>query len=385
MAKIVLSAHYWWNDNSGYCFGFSQNISSKIVSTTMKVYDVENNGLVLSSTDSENHNDGYHLLTPNNLMELGKEYILILYVNYRNSSNEVVQSDIASNMIDFEYISHPYFTFENLPSGSSRSSSYSFLFTYNQAEDYPLSDYTIRLINHEGQFIASSGIMPVMETVFPATFEWLCRNLENGNYRLQVEGRLTTTGADISFEQTSDEFSITINPQQTQNIIKATNNPEYRNVKIETEYRIYSGRIVSGNDPVFDDGTLILDDETLEFDDIDLSGNLTVEFSCSNLTARKKIFTLSDSNGIMLTVVPFYEKVCCEDSTFNNHNCLYLNMRITNNALVDLEHDNQMVVFTTHSNYILCSTETVSIPGSYNVVIHAIDGRYDIHIQSDSE
>lgn len=395
MAKIILDPHYWWDKNkSAYCFNFSQDISSNIASTTIKIYNAENNSLVFTSTDYDNYSNGFHYLLPSALMQKDKEYTLIMYVNYINQSGATVQSDITSNMITFYYLSHPYFVFENIPSGEIGGSSYSFLFTYCQDENYPLSDYSVALISDSGEIINESDIVPCYNTNSSVSFEWVCRNLESGKYRLKINGRLTTTGADITFENLSSKFSISIPGIQiyeNYDVIKATNNPEYKNVKIEIDHKLYSGRILSGNDPQFDNSSVILNDETLEFDNLDLSGDFTIEFCCKNIKANKKILLVrNDKKGVELTVTPFYEKVHCEDPTYNKQKCFYLVLRVIGYMQYkNSEYGNQKYIYSTRSNYMLCDANNIisgmddaDIPGEYNIVIHAIGGRYDITVSN---
>lgn len=329
MARLTLqSVPYFDGERTRQIFNYSY-AGMEVAKSTLKIYTRINNKLVLTSEDTENVRKGFHKL--NHLLTNGYEYYAVLYVSYYDSNRNIVEESSQSNVISFKCISTPVLTCSNITANQIiNKSSYTFEFNYNQQNSELLSSYIITLTDSTGQEIYNSEEISCTDTAIPTVIEHTIYNLPEGTFNISFLGE-TVNG--LSFTQ---KFTIKVQYKTPVNysVISAHNRPDTRQIELSTNYKIITGKIKNGANPIYiDEKKLDLSNNELIYEGLDVTNDFTVIFSCSNIVIGKNSLVLTNNDNFCVTVKPCYEVLYTEQKGLKNVKRFYFLLEVLNKNL----------------------------------------------------
>lgn len=234
-----------------------------------------------------------HIL-PANTLTNGTYYNATIYT-FDNDGNE----SQASNIVQFYCYTTPTLAFTNLqPNGFIDNATYTFDFTYNQAQKEPLNYYVVNLYDAQGLIVATSGEQYAGSTTVPLDLSYTINGFaDSTSYSIEVNGvtinnTLITTGR--------INFSVKYTRPNIYTLLELQNNCSSGYINIKSNVAIIDGEVVPPppiyiNNKELDltkEGSYVFWDEGYN-----VTGNFTGIIKGRKFTPYTTIFTFKNKDG----------------------------------------------------------------------------------------
>ena len=271
--------------------GGDQVVKNRLVindnSTNTSVYDQQ------QTTFRYEHN------VPANTLTNGNYYNATVYTY--NASDE---SSVASNTIQFYCYTTPVLSFTNITeSGVVNNSSFSFDFTYSQAQNEPLNYYVVNLYDAAGSIISTSGEVYADSSTVPLSLSYTFAGFEDGvSYGIEVVG---TTVNNTIVRTGIVHFSVVYTRPNVYTLVELRNNCQEGYINILSNIAIIDGEVVPGPPTFIDNKEIDLRDEGeyITWDSgYTIPGDFTGIIIGRDFTPYSKIFQMSNVNGDIIEI-----------------------------------------------------------------------------------
>ena len=241
----------------------------------------------------------YEHVVPANTLTNGTYYNAVVYTF--NAQNE---SSVASSPIQFYCYTTPTITFTNITeSGIVNNSTYSFDFTYNQAQSEPLNFYVVNLYDTAGSIISTSGETYAQSTTVPLELSYTFAGFEDGiSYGIEVVG---TTINNTIVRTGIVHFSVAYIKPNVYTLAELRNNCLEGYINILSNIAIIDGEVVPGPPVFIDNKELDLreDGAYITWDSgYTIPGDFTAQIVGRDFTPYKKIFQMSNTSGDIIEI-----------------------------------------------------------------------------------
>lgn len=251
----------------------------------------------------------YQHVLPANTLTNGGYYNA--YINTYDASGNVSAN---SNTIQFYCFATPSIVLNNVSDGGTiNNSSFTFNFTYSQAQSEALNSYIINLYDDAKALIGSSGTQYPSSSIVPLTFTYTFNGFENNQfYYIQAVGS-TVNGTTV----TSDEISFTAVFDQPSafTLFTVTNNCEGGYINVQSNVVRVPG-VVNPDPPVFidnDELDLSQPGSYIEYtENINIGDQFTGILKLRGMRPNENILTFTSSDGSKVSI-DYYESIV--DST----------------------------------------------------------------------
>ena len=274
-----------------YIFRFNVIGGDQVVSNRLIIRDNSTNASVY---DQQQTTFRYEHTVPANTLTNGTYYNATVYT-YNNEGNE----SVASNIIQFYCYSTPTITFTNVSEGGAiNNASYSFEFTYNQAQNEALNYYVVNLYNTSGILVSTSGEQYVNSQDVPLNLSYVFSGFNDGSsYGVEVVGS-TINGTIVRTDILN--FSVVYIRPNVYTLVELRNNCDEGYINITSNIAIIDGEVFPPPPVFIDNDELDLTEEGsyIVWDDgYEINDSFTGILVGRKFTPYAKIFQMSNTNG----------------------------------------------------------------------------------------
>ena len=235
---------------------------------------------------------------------------------YYNATLYTIDTDdnqsVASNTVQFYCYTTPTLTFTNLtPNGTITNSTFTFNFTYDQAQSEALNYYVVNLYDAQGLVVATSGEQYAASTTVPLDLSYTINGFADAtNYSIEVNG---TTINNTVITTGRINFSVSYTSPNIYTLLELQNNCSGGYINLKSNVAIIDGD-VSPQPPVYiDDKELDLTQEgsyVVWDEGYQVTGDFTGIIVGRDFTPYSTIFTftnIQDGSTVNINWLEGYE------------------------------------------------------------------------------
>ena len=296
LTRPILYSIPAFDATNAYTVQFNSIGGSQVVSNRIVIATNADNQTVYDETQTTFK---FEHTIPANTLTNGTYYNATVYT-FDSEGN----TSQASNIVQFYCYTTPTLAFTNLtPNGTIANSTYTFNFTYSQAQNEPLNYYVVNLYDAQGLVVATSGEQYAASTTVPLSLSYTINGFADAtSYSIEVDG-VTVNNTTLTTGQIS--FSVKYTQPNLYTLVELTNNCEGGYVNLVSNVAIIDG--TPNPDPptyinneeidLTEDGSYVQWNEGYEVTD-DFTGILVGR----DFTPYSTIFTFTNTDGSTVAI-----------------------------------------------------------------------------------
>ena len=296
LTRPVLYSIAAFDATAPHTFLFNSIGGSQVTQNRLVIATNSNNQTVYDQTQTTYKFE--HLL-PANTLTNDTYYNATLYT-FDSEGN----TSQASNTVQFYCYSTPTITFTNLvQSGTITNSSFTFEFTYAQAQNEPLNTYMVNLYDAQGLVVATSGDLYAGSTTVPRDLSYTFNGFaDSTSYSIEVTG-YTVNNTSITSGRIS--FSVNYVSPSVYSIVELQNNCNQGYVNIVSNVAIIDG-LVNPDPPTYinneeidltEEGAYVIWNSGYQ-----VTGDFTGILIGRDFTPYSTIFSFTNESGQTVTI-----------------------------------------------------------------------------------
>ena len=241
----------------------------------------------------------YQHTVPANTLTNGNYYNA--YINTYDSAGNVSAN---SNVIQFYCYSAPSLTITNVSDGGTiGNSTFTFDFTYSQAQSEPLNSYVVNLYDESQLQIATSGQQYPSSTTVPLNFTYTFNGFENNTfYYIQVVG-VTLNGTSVQTPQIS--FTAVFDQPSAFTLFTVANNCDGGYINVQSNVVTIPGT-ANPNPPAYinnEELDLTASGSYVQYNEnINIGNQFTGLLRLRNINTNQNIITFTASDGTTISI-----------------------------------------------------------------------------------
>ena len=304
----ILLSTVAFDATQAHTFTFNSVGGDQVVSNTLTIRLNSDNSTVYSQSQTT---FVYEHTLPAGTLTNGNYYNA--YITTSNSSGE---TSAQSNVIQFYCFSTPVLSLTNVTSGGTISNStFTFNYTYSQAESEPLNSYVVNLYDASRNLISTSGEQYPNDTTVPLYLTHTFSGFEDNTlYYIQATG-VTVNGSPVTSAEVN--FTAVFDRPSAFTLFSVTNNCDGGYINVQSNVITIPGQVSPG-DPVYIDNKeldLRQDGTYLEYsENINIGNQFFGILKCRDLNDNTNIISFLSPDGTKITI-DYYVSIVDSDLT----------------------------------------------------------------------